>query len=207
MIVLDETWRLVRNSEEVGMLFREGRKYGFSIIVATQLAADIGNEVLSNAAALFLFRLQNDGDYRLLAESGIISEYDKRRIMQLPVGGCMVSMALKEDNGAVTKFFIRRTEGVLTSDYTIKSGSMQRIVSHGLFSDSTKRLLVSNETKERITNFMADSNNEVDSSAFVKFLVGLGVERSEIFFYLRLLGLNDTDIVNAIGRASGLSFE
>ena len=64
MIVLDETWRLVRNSEEVGILFREGRKYGFSVIVATQLASDISNEVLSNAASVFLFRMQNDSDYR-----------------------------------------------------------------------------------------------------------------------------------------------
>jgi hypothetical protein len=206
MIVLDETWRLIRNSEEVGMLFREGRKYGFAIIVATQLAADISNEVLSNAASLFLFRLQNDSDYRLLAESGIISEQDKRRVTNLPVGGCMVSVALKEDNGAVTKFFIKRTDGIVVNDYTIRCDSMQRIVSHRLFSDSTKRLLVGNEAKERIVNFLADSNNEVDSTAFVGFLAGLGIERSEIFFYLRLLGLNDAEIVNALCSAAGPSF-
>lgn len=207
MIVLDETWRLVKNSEEVGILFREGRKYGFSIIVATQLASDISNEVLSNAASVFLFRMQNDSDYRLLAESGIINESDRKRIMQLPVGGCMVSMALKEDNGVVTKFFIRRTEGVPVNDYMLKGGNMQRIVPHRLFSDSTKRLLVSSETKERIANFLANSNNEVDSAAFVKFLISLGIERPEIFFYLRRLGLNDAEIVGALDGAAGLSFE
>ena len=207
IIVLDETWRLVRNSEEVGVLFREGRKYGFSIIVATQLAGDVSNEVLSNAASVFLFRMQNDSDYRLLLESGIINESDRKRVMQLPVGGCMVSVALKDDNGAVTKFFIGRTEGVAVKDYTIGGGKMQRIVSHGLFLDSTKKLLASSEAKERIANFLENSNNEIDSAAFVKFLIGVGIGRPEIFFYLRCLGLNDAEIVGALDSAAGLSFE
>ncbi len=201
IIVLDETWRLVRNSEEVGVLFREGRKYGFSVIVATQLVSDISNEILSNAASVFLFKMQNDSDYRLLLESGIISENDKKRIVQLPVGGCMVSISLKEDNGAVTKFFIKRTAGIPTKDYAIKGGKMQHIVPYGLFHDSTKGLLVSNEAKEKITNFLANNNNEVDSTAFVRFLIGLEVERAEIFFYLRCLGLNDAEIAGAFDSA------
>ena len=81
------------------------------------------------------------------------------------------------------------------------------VVSNRLFSDSTKRLLVSNETKGRISDFLANSNNEVDSAAFVRFLVGLGIERPEIVFYLRRLGLNDAETIGALGGAAGISFE
>ena len=36
ILVLDEAWRLLRNTDEVGTLYREGRKYGISVISATQ---------------------------------------------------------------------------------------------------------------------------------------------------------------------------
>ncbi len=207
MIVLDETWRLVRNSDEVGMLFREGRKYGFSIIVATQLASDISNAVLSNSASIFLFRLQNENDYRILVESGVITDSEKKSIMRLSVGSCMVSMALKEGKGTITKFFIGRTDGIQINEYILRSGIVRRIISQRLFTDSTKGLLANNDAKERIANFMRENNNEVDDSALVRFLADTGLERAEIVYYLRVLGLRDIEIVYALERASKLSLK
>lgn len=207
IIVLDETWRLIKNSEDVGILFREGRKYGFSIIVATQLVNDINNEILSNAASLFLFRLQSDNDYKLLVDSGVISEKDKRQVMQLPVGSCMVSMALKENNGAISKFFIERTDGIQTTNYTLKGDNVQIRISHKVFFESTQNLFVSNEVKEKIVNFVMDNNNDIEEVNFIQFLLNMKIERAEIIYYLRLLGLHDAQIVKNYDKALCISSE
>jgi hypothetical protein len=198
MIVLDEAWRLIKNSEDVGVLFREGRKYGFCVIVATQLVNDINNEVLSNAACLVLFRLQNDNDYRLLLDSGVITEREKRRISHLPVGSCLFAIALKDGNNKVSKFFIGSTDGISTQFYNIKSGKMQNRISNKSFLEATKKLQVDNKTKELIVNFLNQNNNEIDDIRLVDFMIGLNVKRYEIFYYLRLLGLKDVEIVKAL---------
>jgi DNA helicase HerA-like ATPase len=207
IIILDETWRLIKNSEDIGTLFREGRKYGFCIAVATQLVNDISSEILSNSASVFLFRLQNDNDYRLLLESGIITEQEKKKLMDLPMGSCMVSTALKENEGAVSKFFLERIKGAEISWYKIKSGSMQIAISNRVFLSSTSRLLAEKEAKERIINFCSEHGNELDLRLFIRFLLGLKIERAEIIFYLRQIGLRDFDILRAYSDSMDLSIK
>ena len=201
IIVLDEAWRLIKNSEDVGALFREGRKYGFSVVVATQLANDINSEIISNVSCLFLFRLQNDSDYRMLVDSGVIDCSDKERLMRLPVGSCMVSMALKGRSNRANRFFIESVEGIATCFYDIIGGGMRNRISQKAFLGSTRALLTSGENRERIINFLSENNNEVDDTALVKLMVGLGIERSEVVYYLRALGLKDVDIIRAYDHA------
>lgn len=201
LIVLDEAWRLIKNSSDVGVLFREGRKYGFCIALATQIVDDINNEVISNSACLFLFRLQNESDYKSLQDSGVIDRKDTTKIMQLPIGSCLVVMALKENNRR-NKFFIESTDGIIISSYTVKSGKMQTIVSYKDFFKCTNRLLVSDEIKDRIINFIEGNANEVDDNKLVELMINLHVERAEILHYLRSLGLKDAEIVQAYHKAA-----
>jgi hypothetical protein len=207
IIVLDEAWRLIRNSEDIGTLFREGRKYGFCIAVATQLVNDINSEILSNAASVFLFRLQNDNDYKLLLESGIITQSEKEKIIDLPIGSCMVSTALRENSGTVSKFFLERIKGVEISRCKIKGDGMQMEISKTLFLSSTGMLLVRKDTKERIVNFCSESGNELDLRLFIRFLLALKIDRAEIIFYLRRMGVHDINIVTAYDASMGLSIK
>lgn len=202
IIVLDETWRLIKNSEDIGILFREGRKYGFCVAVATQLVNDINNEILSNAATIFLFRLQSENDYKLLVDSGVINENDKQKLTQLSVGSCMISIVLKENSGVISKFFLQRTDGINVQTYVIKSGLMKRIVSYRVFSESIEKLLVSNEAKTKIAYFVASSNNELEDTTLLKFLINLKIGRPEIVYCLRSLGLTDMEIANSYANAA-----
>lgn len=202
IIVLDEAWRLIKNSEDVGVLFREGRKYGVGIIAATQLANDVDNEVLSNSACRILFRLQNENDYETLINSGIISEEYRDKIMTLPVGSCMICLAMASNNRVVSNFFIRSTSGVITRTYVIGGDGTQNRVSYKSFVKATKGLLVSETVKEKIMGFMSSNDNKVDCKQFVKFLSVLGIKRHEVVWYLRTLGVKDRDIIWAYNSAS-----
>lgn len=196
IIVLDEGWRLIKNSEDVGVLFREGRKYGFCVAVATQLVNDIDNEIISNAGCFFLFRLQNNGDFKPLMNSGVINEDYKRGIMALPIGGCMISMTLK-DHKRISKFFIEQIKGIETNFYVIKCGNMQTIISNRIFQESTRKLEVAEQVKDRIICFVTENNNEIDDTRLIDFMIGLDIGRFEIVCYLRMLGLKDKNIIKA----------
>ena len=203
VLVFDEAWRLIKNSDDIGVLFREGRKYGFCVAAATQLINDINNEILSNVSSLFLFRLQNESDYRPLMENGVIDENEKSIIAGMPVGMCLVSLAKKEDNGVSSKFFLEKIDGIEMDACTLQSGSMKMRISQGLFTESTKKLLVREETKGRILDFALRNNNELQLMGLIKFLLSERLERPEILFYLRNLGLIDLDIVRAYDNVLG----
>ena len=196
IIVLDEGWRLIKNSEDVNVLFREGRKYGFCVAIATQLVNDIDSEIISNAGSFFLFRLQNDSDFKSLVDSGIISEAHKREIMSLPIGGCMISMTLK-DHRRISKFFIERIDGIETNFYVLKRDNMQTIISNRVFQTATRELDVAADVKDRILSFISENNNEIDDTRLIDFMTSLAINRSKIVCYLRTLGLDDKSIVKA----------
>ncbi|MGI0100598.1 MAG: ATP-binding protein, partial [Candidatus Micrarchaeaceae archaeon] len=203
IIVLDEAWRLIKNSENVGVLFREGRKYGFCIALATQLASDINNEIISNTACTVIFRLQNDGDYKMLRECGIMDEGSIKEVMRLPTGSCLVSVALKENKSKASRFFIGSTDGIPSSFYfMLHGGKMHNRISHRLFVNSTKMLHANSNAKERIMNFVAENGNGIDDAQLIRLMAGMDIERAEIVYYLRKLGLKDMDIANAFGNVA-----
>lgn len=202
IIIFDEAWRLIKNSEDIGLLFREGRKYGFCIAVATQLVEDINNEIISNSACVLLLRLQSENDYRLLVNSGIINDEQKNSIMKLPAGGCMLSIALREKNNLISKFFIENLDGIHIYDYKIRGGKMQNRISHKLMMESINGMNIGSEPKDAILNFLTENNNEVDDTRLIECMLRLGIDRPAIIAFLRALGLDDFAIVSAYEKAA-----
>ncbi len=202
IIVLDEAWRLVRGSADVGSLFREGRKYRFSIIAATQLINDINNEIISNSASLFLFRMQNESDYGQLMEAGVITDAEKAAISGLEIGSCLVSVAAKRNGGAQSRFFIRRVNGVQIFNLAITSGKMKTTISRRALDAALKALDVDAAVREGLSNWIFQAGGEIDCKAVIGSMVKLGIERRQIVCFLRGLGVNDRHIAISYGAAA-----
>ncbi len=200
IIVLDEAWRFIESAGDIGALFREGRKYGIGIITATQLTSDVNKEVLSNAACAVLFRLQNSADYEFLLDAGIIGEQEMQHIRQLNQGSCMLTMATKDTNGRV-RFFIERIEGVDTRAYSIRCDAMYLKISGVEFQKSTKKHFAGSEVWQRIEDYASNNDREFEATAFVKFLLEIGLHRQEVVPYLRELGISDVTIAEVYEHA------
>ena len=200
VIVLDEAWRLIRNSEEVGVLFREGRKYNISIIAATQLASDINNEVIANAGCLLIFRLQSEQDYKILGNAGIVEERLRERIGGLGMGGCMLYLVNKSCGSAPSRFFIERVSGMEFGTVHIHGGRMRMQISYSCFVQATEET-VEAKLHHKIMSFVSDNGRQISVPAFVGFLGRLGLQRAGIVCYLRKLGIDDYTIVSAYDKA------
>ncbi len=200
MIVLDEAWRFIESSAEVRAMFREGRKYGFGIVTATQLASDVSREMLSNSACVAIFRLQSGADCRLLLETGLLDERDKQLAQRLPQGACMLSLAARETE-ANTKFLIPRIDGVDTRLYHLIGDFMQIRIQGREFQRITEQHFRSVDTRLQIEGYATSNDRELDAIAFIRFLLSIDLARAEVMPYLRALGMRDVEMVEAYERA------
>ncbi len=204
LVVLDEAWKLINDGKILGQLFREGRKYGFGVIVATQLVGDVNNEIISNAACIAIFRMQNGGDYSALVENGIIKEDDRHRLSSLRIGSCMFRLAYKNSAATPANFIIKKIDGLILSTYTIWWGKMQVKISFDNFRKITDQSIQSVELRARLEDFLEANKRNVEFGALMGFLVKNRMKREEIVPYARLLGFNDLQIANAYENSKGI---
>ncbi len=197
MIVIDEAWKLLGNGRSIARLFREGRKFGFGMLVVTQLVADVNNEVLANAAASFIFRLQGSDNLSSLISAGIIGAEELCDIPLLSRGGCIASINRKGSN-APRRFRIGRVSGLSFKSYTIKGESLIVQIPEYRLRKIIEVSRFGNEVKANLFRFFEDNWKGVDITNLVGFLMREGLERAEIIMLLREMGISDASAALAI---------
>ena len=140
IVVLDEAWRLLDDGKILGQLFREGRKYGFGIVIASQMAKDISNEIMSNVACLLIFKLQNEDDFTVLLDSGIISEADRHQISRFGLGQCLIHTIHKGGQYGSMHMPIRKIDGFDTRFYRLHGGKMKINVTAAKFTEIAREV-------------------------------------------------------------------
>lgn len=200
ILVLDESWRLLKNSDEVGILYREGRKYGISVVSATQMASDINNEIVANSGCLAVFKLQSEQDYAILEGTGIIDTAGRAVLGSFGTGGCMLCLAPKAGASGSSRFCIERISGMEFGRIRISGGSMKHEISYAKFLGVTD-LLDRGLLRDKITSFVLQNRKSIDVPSFVRFLTKAGMDRPAIVCYLRELGLDDLTIVSSYEKA------
>lgn len=201
LVVIDEAWKAL-GSRSVGSLYREGRKYGFGIITATQLVGDVHNEIISNSACVLLFRIQNSNDYTILAKMGIANEEVLSRIGKLGIGNCLVSITPKGSAGTPHIFFLRQIDGLEQNFVAIKwkSGDGRIAIPKARMSSCMDGICGAEE-RGKLLLFLEESPSQVDLVKLIRTLILMGIRRADIIVYLRRLGIPDIAIVDSYDRA------
>ncbi len=206
-ILLDEAWKSVDNVY-LSRLFREGRKYGFGVVIATQLLSDINNVVISNSSCIVIFKLQNTNDFNILENTGIANKDEIEHILNFNVGECFLYLSFKKDNNRLKKFFIKKIDGLPFHSYKIYTRDKMEIeISNEKFESITQKLINSNELKLKIRQFISENDGKIDLVVFLKFLIESNIQRVEIISYLKQIGLNDIVIIKAYEKIANISIE
>ena len=197
IIVIDEAWKLL-DGNELSTLFREGRKYGFCIVIATQLAKDILNDIISNSACMVVFKLQNSEDFSLLLESGVIAESNKEAISNLERGSCIMMQRLKVNSGIRTSIIIQRISGFDYAICNIMGERMEFKITNNSFIKETESIDTTKENISKIIGYMEQNSRSVELSSFIQYLLSIQISRHEIVRYLRSIKINDIEIASAL---------
>ena len=115
-ILLDESWKLMDNNEDLEIIVREGRKYGVGLLLASQLLEDMSDGIVSNSASIFIFRIQvKKSAEKIIANYNLGQEYVEY-IQGLDQGKCLLIKLDKNNKRSTT--IIRRVSGISISPKT-----------------------------------------------------------------------------------------
>ena len=94
IVVIDEAWKLAKDHKSLPVvLIKEGRKFGYSIIISSQDATDdLAPQILSNAGTSIIHRITYPKYLGYLRESYNLTELEIERIRDLPVGEAYIKI-------------------------------------------------------------------------------------------------------------------
>ncbi len=201
IVVLDEVWRTLGNKNNLGQLFREGRKYGISLIIASQLSRDISKDMFSNSATIVTFKLQNNEDIAALIDNGIVGEDEAKRIASLSIGSCIIQTSLKFAS-TPSRIFIRIVDGIELGLYVVESDKMRLKIADKEFVKTTEKCVRDASIRAKLMAFASANSKKLELVSFVTFLRSENLSRGEVVGYLRMLGVSDMDILHACNEGA-----
>ncbi|MEM0438014.1 MAG: ATP-binding protein [Candidatus Micrarchaeia archaeon] len=213
IIVLDEAWKIAKddNGDPV-MIVREGRKYNFALLVASQNPTDISEAIFSNVGTTFILRVKFEKFLDYLQNTLNFSDYMRQQIARLGVGQAAVNMALQTSTPYPETFLLSKIEGeepvveyfldvqpklIGGEDIVGKTFSFER-------NELRKKLRLfglNDEKVEEITSTFDKQNRHMDIVDFVIMLERYGIDRNDITGYLKDLGVEDSVIINILSEA------
>lgn len=180
-------------------ILREGRKYKHGLIFSSQLVEDMDFAMLSNAATLFVFRLQNKQGLDRLAKNYNLSERHVELIQKLGVGSCAVIQS--NSSGKRDFFIIEKVHGIEIEEFTriLIGGKMHMEIAKSKFERVMKNVCEA-EVLSRITA-MNVQRGSLELSELIVLLLRSGVKSRGILAALRHLGLDEDSIADSFAVA------
>ncbi len=112
IIVLDEAWKVASDEKSDAItIVREGRKYQFGLIVASQNPTDINEAIFSNVGTTFIFRIKFEKFMNYLQGSLNFSDFIKGEIGKFGVGQAAVKMEFTTTLNFPETFVLERIIG------------------------------------------------------------------------------------------------
>ncbi|MFH1520261.1 MAG: ATP-binding protein [Candidatus Micrarchaeota archaeon] len=215
LIVLDEAWKIGKdeNSDAV-MIVREGRKYNFAMIIASQNPTDISEAIFSNVGTTFILKVKFEKFLDYLQGSLNFSNYMREEISRLGVGQCAVNLSLTSQVPYPSTFLIDKIEGeepskeffldltdVLT-DKQRREATMSRSVSFPKedFRRRLRQFGLPDDKIEEFTKTFEKNSRRMDVVSFVIMLERNGIIRRNINEFLKDAGMDDMTVINIFGK-------
>ncbi|MGC8538252.1 MAG: ATP-binding protein [Candidatus Micrarchaeia archaeon] len=197
--VIDEAWKLLLGSGLVETLVREGRKYGYGVIIASQMLGDAGAGIASNIGTLFVFRVNDSSSLQKLSDNYALDEKKTSMIKDLNVGSCLVIQVFKREGMA--RFFIERVSGVeYLNRITIIAGvKMEVEVGEEKFNQIMMELGISGASLAELKGLMVGGT--IRLPALLAWLILHGADRELVLYKFRRLGLSDDTLADNYANA------
>ena len=196
-VVLDEAWKIAgdENSDVVAIV-REGRKYNFSLIIATQTPTDMNKIIFSNVGTLFVLRLVLK-EYRDYVRSSVgYSHFIDSQISRFGVGNAAVNMIFAEQQLRSSTFLLERVDGeepLLI--YKIRGGEMEIEVEREQFVRMLYDMGLNEDQVSIVKRAFEKGDGILQGEDLVLLLEKFGFSKSSIISFLRQLGLDEKTLI------------
>jgi DNA helicase HerA-like ATPase len=196
-IVLDEAWKIAQDERsDVIAIVREGRKYNFALVIATQNPNDMNKAIFSNIGTIFVLRLilKEFRDY--VRQSIGYSRFIDSEISKFGVGDAAVNMIFAKRQSKVTTFLLNKVDGE-------EPLFLLKITGDGMDVEIEREQMVKmlyelglNESQLGLIKREFDKNDGlIEGEQFVALLEKFGYSKSAIISFLRQLGVKEKDLI------------
>ena len=196
-VVVDEAWKIANDERsDVITIVREGRKYNFGLIVASQNPTDMHKTIISNVGTMFVLRLvlREYKDY--IKDSLNYSPYIDQAISNFGVGDAAVNMIFSERSEKAHTFLLDKIDGEEPLFvYTIQVGKMTIEVEREQFSRMLYELGLTDEQINLVKVEFERGDGVLEASTLVSLLEKFGYSHTSIMTFLRQLGVEEKFIV------------
>ncbi len=196
-VVLDEAWKIAQDERsDVITILREGRKYNFSIIIATQNPTDMHKTIFSNIGTIFILRLilKEYRDY--VRESIGYSDFVDGEISRFGVGNAAMNMIFSKRQTKVSTFLLDRIDG---EDplfiYKIRGGKMDVEIEREQFIRMLYELGLNESQLEIVRKEFEKKDGVLEGEKVVEILERFGYSKSSIISFLRQLGFEEKNLI------------
>ncbi len=215
-VVLDEAWKVASDDKSDAItIVREGRKYQFGLIVASQNPTDINEAIFSNVGTNFMLRIKFEKFMNYLQGSLNFSDFIRSEISKFGVGQAAVEMAFQTAIKFPETFVLEKIHGeeplyVYTIDMT--DVLMQSELAAGVVQKDFQ--FEKEELKSRFIEFnipaegidelfkkMESQGRYMKMMDFIAQLKGNSVSNSTIASFLKSLSLDDVLITRIISKS------
>ena len=215
IVVVDEAWKIAKeeNSDAV-MIIREGRKYNFGMIIASQNPTDISEAIFSNVGTTFILKVKFERFLDYLQGSLNFSNYMRSEISRLGVGEAAVNMAFTTPTQYPSTFLLEKIVGeepskelfldmdLVLSEKQRRDVNVARSIS--FLKEELRRKLrqygLTDDKIEETSKLFDKKNRHLDVVSFVILLERFGIARRNIGDFLKDSGLDDITIINIFGK-------
>ncbi len=215
LVVLDEAWKVASDEKSDAItIVREGRKYQFGLIVASQNPTDINEAIFSNVGTSFILRIRFEKFLNYLQGSLNFSNFIRSEISNFGVGQAAVEMAFQTALRFPQTFVLERIHGeeplyVYTIDLSdvltqseLSAGLIQR--DYQFEKEELKNKFIEfNISTENIDLLFSRMDSQGRSMKVVDFLHELrdsGVPNSIVVSFLKSMSLDDLLITRIISK-------
>ncbi|MEM2137969.1 MAG: hypothetical protein QW568_02680, partial [Candidatus Anstonellaceae archaeon] len=196
-IVVDEAWKIASDERsDVVAIVREGRKYGFGLIVASQNPTDVHKTIFSNAGSVFCFRLTHAAERQYVRSSLSYSDYYESSSHNLSIGQALVHLEYAKPHPGPKNFILSRVEGEeLLVTLSIRGVGMELEFERGALSRKLLSFGLSDKQLSSVLSEFERSNYSLEAAQLVSILEKSGHSRASTISFLRELGADEKSLV------------
>jgi hypothetical protein len=219
LVVLDEAWKVASDEKSDAVtIVREGRKYKFGLIVASQNPTDINEAIFSNVGTNFILRIKFERFMNYIQGSLNFSDFIRSEISKFGVGQVAVVMAFQTALKFPETFLLEKIKGeeplyVYTIDITdsltqseISSGVVQR--EYQFEKDELKNIFIeynlSGDDIDAIFSVLDQNSRGSKIGDFINLLRAHNTRTEDIIAFLRNLSIPD-QLITRIMTNAGVS--
>ena len=216
LVVLDEAWKIASDDRSDAItIVREGRKYQFGLIVASQNPTDINEAIFSNVGTTFILRIKFEKFLNYIQGTINFSNFIREEISNFGVGQAAVEMAFQTALRFPQTFILEKIQG--ETPLYVYTVNMEGAISESELSSNViqrdyqfereelrNKLIeynVSAEGIDSIFSSMDEAGRNLKMLDFINVLFQNGVEASDIVLLLKSMSIEDSIITRIIAKA------